>query len=255
MDNIPLFQRNIKYYESVSSTMDVARELALKNHQEGTVVVAKKQSHGRGRHGRKWYSPKEGGIWLTAIAHPKKCFSKIYTLSLVMGVGLLDALDTMGIKKKGLKWPNDIVIGDKKIAGILLESVPTSSKENIVLIGIGLNLITRKKIDHRMEFFDRYIGLGDILETQVNYEDTVNKILLCISYHYEKWCISGLSETLDIIRKYDTLYGHMVTTIQNGQNIRGKSIGINENGELLLECEKTHRCIVINAGEVSRVRT
>lgn len=116
--------KKVIVYDTVSSTMDIARNLEI-----GDVVVALSQTSGRGRKGRSWYSPR-GGLYLTIVTE-KMTPCRAVTLS---SVGVVQALNSLGIKAS-IKWPNDVIVDKKKISGIL--SITT---ENKTLIGIGVNV-------------------------------------------------------------------------------------------------------------------
>ena len=128
-------------YKCVKSTQDVAISLAEreKENVHGLVVVAESQKKGRGRHGKEWISP-YGGIWLSiVILHPKIQTTCIGLLPLVTALVVRDTIDeTTGLNAK-LKWPNDIVINEKKVSGILLDAATEQERILYAIIGIGLN--------------------------------------------------------------------------------------------------------------------
>jgi len=128
-------------YKCVKSTQDVAISLAEreKENVHGLVVVAESQKKGRGRHGKEWISP-YGGIWLSiVILHPKIQTTCIGLLPLVTALVVRDTIDeTTGLNAK-LKWPNDIVINEKKVSGILLDMATEQERILYAIIGIGLN--------------------------------------------------------------------------------------------------------------------
>jgi BirA family biotin operon repressor/biotin-[acetyl-CoA-carboxylase] ligase len=128
-------------YKCVKSTQDVAISFAEreKENVHGLVVVAESQKKGRGRHGKEWISP-YGGIWLSiVILHPKIQTTCIGLLPLVTALVVRDTIDeTTGLNAK-LKWPNDIVINEKKVSGILLDAATEQERILYAIIGIGLN--------------------------------------------------------------------------------------------------------------------
>ncbi len=128
-------------YKCVKSTQDVAISLAEreKGNVHGLVVIAESQKKGRGRHGKEWISP-YGGIWLSiVILHPKIQTTCIGLLPLVTALVVRDTIDeTTGLNAK-LKWPNDIVINEKKVSGILLDAATEQERILYAIIGIGLN--------------------------------------------------------------------------------------------------------------------
>jgi len=125
--------KSLHYFSRLESTNDTARGLADQGAPEGTVVVAREQSAGRGRLGRRWASP-PGGLWLSVILRPRRPASEWARLALAASVGIAIALErAMGIRAQ-VKWPNDLVLDGRKLGGILLEAAGS-----YVVIGIGLN--------------------------------------------------------------------------------------------------------------------
>lgn len=130
---------SVHYFESVDSTSTYAKALAKAGAPEGTAVIAKMQTGGRGRMGRTFHSP-EGGLYVTLILRPKCQAAELMHLTCAAGVAASDAIyDVSGIRP-GLKWINDLVIGTKKVGGILAEmSLTPEGAIDFALIGIGIN--------------------------------------------------------------------------------------------------------------------
>lgn len=121
----------------VTSTLDLAHELAREGAPAGTAILADEQRRGRGRQGRVWHSPKGVGIWLGYIARPAAPLES-GVLGLRVGLALVDALATLGFEPR-LKWPNDVMVSDRKAAGILCEA-RTDERGSWVAIGVGINV-------------------------------------------------------------------------------------------------------------------
>lgn len=128
-------------YDVVNSTNDRLKELALQGAPEGTLVFAKKQTHGRGRLGRQWRSP-EGGFYLSVLLYPLTP-KRITDLPFLVGVAIVQTLSQILPKffEVSLKWPNDVLVNRKKIAGILSEAVGENEVYTAV-IGLGINVNT-----------------------------------------------------------------------------------------------------------------
>ncbi len=122
----------------VSSTNEVAKELARAGAEDGTAVVAETQSGGRGRRGRQWLSP-QGGIWLSVILRPGVGLKDVASYTLLTGVAVAAAINKVTGLKAGIKWPNDILIRDKKVGGILAEVFGEWQAVDFLVIGIGVN--------------------------------------------------------------------------------------------------------------------
>jgi len=123
---------------AVTSTNDEAKRLARAGATEGTVVVAARQEGGRGRLGRTWESP-EGGAYFSAILRPGVLPTAVSCLALVVALGVADGLAKLGVQT-GLKWPNDVLLDGRKLAGILLEMSAEADKVEWVVAGVGINV-------------------------------------------------------------------------------------------------------------------
>lgn len=125
--------------DEVSSTMDVAHALAADGASAGTLVLAERQTAGRGRAGKQWSSPAGTGLWLTLIERPRDR-AGIEVLSLRVGLELARALDSVALARVQLKWPNDIFADGRKLAGVLVEARWREQRPDWVTIGVGLNV-------------------------------------------------------------------------------------------------------------------
>ncbi len=121
----------------VTSTLDLAHELAQEGAPAGTVVLADEQVKGRGRQGRHWHSPKGRGVWLGYIARPTARLES-GVLALRVGLAVVEALGTLGCEA-WLKWPNDVILADRKAAGVLCEA-RVAGETGWIAIGIGVNV-------------------------------------------------------------------------------------------------------------------
>lgn len=123
---------------SVTSTLDIVHALADEGAPPGTVVVADEQVAGRGRQGRRWHSPPGTGIWLGYLARPART-TETGLLALRVGLAVVDALSDLGVSA-GLKWPNDVILRDRKLAGILCEARWAADRLVWVAVGVGINV-------------------------------------------------------------------------------------------------------------------
>jgi BirA family transcriptional regulator, biotin operon repressor / biotin---[acetyl-CoA-carboxylase] ligase len=124
----------------LESTQDHARQLALLGEPDGTAVMTLRQTKGRGRMGRAWVSPPERNLALSLILRPNLAPSQAAMLGLAASIAVAEAIETMGIARAELKWPNDVLVASKKIAGILPEAHLNTDRINFVIMGIGLNV-------------------------------------------------------------------------------------------------------------------
>ncbi|HEX9894649.1 MAG TPA: biotin--[acetyl-CoA-carboxylase] ligase [Gemmatimonadales bacterium] len=130
----------VQWHDSLPSTMDTAHALAARGAPHGTAVAAREQTAGRGRRGRSWHSPR-GGLWLSVICRPAEASGMEY-LSLRVGLAVADALERLlpGLPRLTVKWPNDLLLGGRKLAGILCEARWESGKPAWVVAAVGLNV-------------------------------------------------------------------------------------------------------------------
>jgi BirA family biotin operon repressor/biotin-[acetyl-CoA-carboxylase] ligase len=129
----------VELFETVSSTQDVAHELAAAGAPAGTLVLANEQTSGRGRHGRPWTSEPGAGVWLTLIERPTDSASAD-VLSLRVGLALARALDRFASDRIRLKWPNDVYSAGRKLAGVLAEARWRDGAIEWVAVGVGINV-------------------------------------------------------------------------------------------------------------------
>ena len=132
--------KEIQAFHTLGSTNEVAFRLAEAGSAEGTIVVAEKQTAGRGRLSRKWYSPPGLGIWLSLILRPQIPLARVPALSLCAGLACTQTTEKLTGKIALLKWPNDAYLNGKKFAGVLTELSAEADRVNFVVLGIGINL-------------------------------------------------------------------------------------------------------------------
>jgi len=126
----------VEHHESLGSTNDRLKELAREAAVEWTVVVADSQSGGRGRHGNTWTSPR-GNLYLSVLLRPGR--APVSLVPLLAGVGAAEALEGLGVQAS-LKWPNDLVVGERKLGGFLAEAATTGESLDWIVLGAGINI-------------------------------------------------------------------------------------------------------------------
>ena len=136
--------RRVHWLESTASTNDLAARLAESGAEEGTIVVAERQTAGRGRHGRVWFSPPGAGLYVSVIVRPASDGSNdenpAALLTLASGVAIAEAVRAVTGLPAEIKWPNDVLIGGRKLAGILAEAAVQAGMLQFVVVGFGVNL-------------------------------------------------------------------------------------------------------------------
>ena len=143
--NTKVIGREILIFDEVNSTNDIAMEMGAKGREEGLVVIAESQSHGKGRLGRTWISPKGVNLYLSILLRPDFSPLQASALTMMASVAAAEAItETTGLRAV-IKWPNDILIEQKKVSGILTEMNAEEEKINYVVIGIGININMKKE--------------------------------------------------------------------------------------------------------------
>ena len=128
-----------RWLAETASTNDVAREWALAGAPDGAVVVADKQTHGRGRRERMWNSPAGTGLYVSFILRPDWPATQAAQLAILGGMAAFHALELAGVKNLRVKWPNDILAGGRKICGVLVEPRLGAERIEFAIVGIGIN--------------------------------------------------------------------------------------------------------------------
>lgn len=134
------FAENVRAFESVGSTNDVLRQMAGDGAPAGTVVVADEQTAGRGRMGRQWQAPPGSSLLFSVLFRPELPAGDVYRLVMACGLATAEAAEAAAGRRVDVKWPNDLQIGGKKLAGILPESAIVGERPLWVIAGVGLNV-------------------------------------------------------------------------------------------------------------------
>ncbi len=225
-------------FVSLASTQDKAKQLAKKG-SFNKVIIAEKQTKGRGRFNRKWFSS-QGGLWMSIILKPSNIRNSQY-LTFAAAVAVVNSIKKTANLNAKIKWPNDVHYNGKKLCGILTESI--LGKENYVIVGIGLN-INQKKFPEEIE--DKATSLK--LITKKNFdikkmsELVANKFFILYDKFYNK---NRLDKILDLWKKHcDTLSKEAEVTTKKGKFI-GKAVGIDDNLNLILKLRNNKRIRII----------
>lgn len=219
------------YMDSVSSTNTICYELAEKGAPSGFVLCADSQTAGRGRRGNHWESPK-GGLWFSVLLRPSCTLQEAQALTLVTAVGLCRGLMYYPGLRAGIKWPNDIYSGGRKLCGILSELKPGETCPEYVVIGIGINLSTAGLTDR---IVSEAAGMEDILCDSVDKRELLCRLLLGLESAYDQY-ISGQKERLfEEWKNHALLLGVPVVVETPGGELRGVPMGLTDDGFLLLD--------------------
>jgi BirA family biotin operon repressor/biotin-[acetyl-CoA-carboxylase] ligase len=238
-------------YRSVKSTNDLAAQMAEQGAPEGTIVTAEQQTQGRGRLGRTWHSPEGSGIYLSIILRPRFTPDKAPGLSLMTALALADTLSSRCPGEVRIKWPNDVLLSGRKVAGILTELSAERGKINHVLVGVGVN-VNQKADDFPDELRSIATSLRRITKKPTNRAELLREFLYRFEQEYAKYIKSGLQPSRKRLKNYSALLGYQVRLLSASQELEGKAVDIDPDGALVLEYGGSR--FRISAGEVSVVK-
>lgn len=226
-----------RYFDQVDSTQRVAAELAQNGADQGTVVIAERQSAGRGRLGRTWHSPAGVNLYMTVILRPRMPMAEVPRLSLVAGVAVAEALETIAPGLVALKWPNDIWLRKRKAGGIIAEAVTDATQGLLcVLLGIGLNLNLASN-DIPPELRDKATSILITTGRECDRVQFAATLFNLLDVRYRAMEADGFSAIRSIYERYFALNGRRVTVVDGGTTTCGMVCGIDADGALILETE------------------
>ncbi len=241
--------RKIYYFDTVDSTQSFALKLALKSHENGTLIVAKQQTHGRGRQNRKWVSP-EGGIWLSILLKPNFEVSQVSLFPMLVSLALAIAIEnTFGLEPR-LKWPNDVMLDNKKVAGILVDAAVESNQISYLVIGVGINFKIKQSTITKIVKGSNY-GITTLVgkKTHVDPVTFLQAFLVELEKLYNKLIANNVSGIKNNWEKRSSTIGKNVKISTPNGYVRGRAIGIDNDGALLVSNKgKTQRLLV---GDIS----
>jgi len=243
-----LENRKIIYYQKTDSTNMRIEDLARNGAAHGTVVIAKEQTAGRGRRGRRWESPPDGNIYMSVLLRPEIEADKAPMLTLVMAYSIATVLQNQGYEDVQIKWPNDLIISRKKVCGILTEMHLQGTEIDYVTVGVGINANTKQ---FPSELQDKATSLSLESGRTEECDLLIENILQRFDEEYNQFLkeknLSFLQET------YNQLLANRereVQVLEPGNAYTAYALGINQNGELIVRThEGTEQAVF--AGEVS----
>ena len=237
--------REIRIFDRVSSTQDAARELVQKHAAGGTVILAESQIRGRGRFGKSWFSPPGSGILVSVILYPRK-FSKVNIISIAAAIAAANAIEKVSGLRALVKWPNDIVISGRKIAGVLIE---TAGKALIVGIGVNVNIDIE---DFPPAIRESATSVLRELGRKVSRIALIRELLIQIEHYYCELEDSGIVSILREFRELSYVTGRQVTVFSKGRILEGEALSVDDEGALVVRLDSGVRKRILT-GEVREV--
>ena len=248
------FASRVEWYELVSSTNDVADRIAAAGGTHGTVVSAESQEKGRGRLGRTWHSPPGAGLYVSVVLRPVEVFGRAAVdslsgaswITLTAGVALAEALRCATGLAATIKWPNDLVVGGRKVCGILAEASTVGGELRHIVLGFGVNVLASS---YPLEIADRATSVEAELGRSADGAELFGESLACLAERLRQLATGGFDAILDTWRALSpTSRGSRVETASAGGWAQAVTAGIDLDGALLVRAGDTVRRVV--AGEV-----
>lgn len=212
-----------RYYPRVASTNDLAKSWLLDGAPDGAVVIADEQARGRGRSGRVWQTPPGAALALSIVLHPPP--AQVAHVNMIGALSVHDLAAKVGCEDIGIKWPNDIQVGGKKISGVLVENVWMPDRLRGAVLGIGVNV----RVDFsQTDLRDTAASLEDFAERRLERAELIRILLERVAYWYQLIESDALYETW---RSRLNMLGRAVFV----DGISGRSLDVRPDGALLIE--------------------
>jgi len=235
----------IYYFNTIDTTQNFAMKIASKKNENGSIIISKKQTGGRGRMKRKWKSP-VGGIWMSIIVHPK--FDVTYTtlIPIATSLALCIAIEkTLKINTK-LKWPNDITLKGKKVAGVLTDASITSNHIESVVLGIGINFkINPNELESSIKKTPNFYGVTTLVKKNESMVPLIKQFLYELENVLKLINSAQIKKIRNEWTKRSSTIGKNISIVINDGHIRGRALKIDNDGGLVIsKGKKTERVLV-----------
>ncbi len=226
--------KRIHHFQTIDSTNSKAYQLALDGAEEGEVVLSESQEKGRGRLGRRWFSPPSLNLYLSVILRPKIPPHQAPLITLMAAVATADAIRKFSGLLPQIKWPNDILLRGRKVAGLLNEIHSEMDRIHFVILGIGVNLNTDEK-----RFSKEIRPTATSLKIEMGQRVSRKAFLQCLLFELERWYSVFLEEgsaaVLKAWRDRANIKGKEVKVTSFGETVVGTAVDVDSDGALILE--------------------
>jgi len=233
--------------ETIDSTNRLAAELARAGAEEGTVVLAEQQTAGRGRLGRTWVSPARLNLYASVVLRPAMPPLEVPRLTLVAGIAVADAIARTVPLPVEIKWPNDVLLAGRKVAGVLTELEAETERVRFVIVGIGVNLNAARS-DFPPELQSKATSLALASGAPVDRAAFAARLLSALDAHYATFLRGGFAALRQRYEELHCLTGRRVT-IDGKPPLTGVVRGVDDGGALLVESGGTIERVI--SGEVT----
>jgi len=243
--NTEFLGKRVYYFDTIDTTQNFAMKIASKSNENGTVVISKKQTGGRGRMKRKWKSP-AGGIWMSIILHPKFDVSYATLVPIATSLALCMAIEKILKIKPELKWPNDVTLKGKKVAGVLVDtSIISNEIENMVL-GIGINFkIKPHELTSTIKKTPNFYGVATLVKKNERALPLVHQFLYELENVFQLINSRRIRKIKNEWTKRSSTIGRNVSIITSEGNVNGKAVKIDSDGALIISKGKKAEKILV----------
>lgn len=239
----------IRYQDEVESTNTTLLELGEKGASEGTVVIADKQTRGRGRLEHSWISPAGKNLYISILFRPEIVAIDAPVFTLIASIALVEVIQKLGLDDVNIKWPNDIRIAGKKVSGVLTEMRPRREMTDFIVVGIGVNInMSREEINSE---------IGDVATIATSIKENLDKdldrakfaadLLIELEKWYKVFTNRGRGKST-ILSEWASKWGdkdkRVSVSINDEEEFEGKAVGIDDKGYLIVE---------LNSGDTTKV--
>jgi BirA family transcriptional regulator, biotin operon repressor / biotin---[acetyl-CoA-carboxylase] ligase len=231
--------RDIRVFQETTSTNDVIEKLARDGVREGVVVFAESQTRGRGRLARRWVSPPKLGLWFSILLRPDLRPQEATRLTVASATALRRAIQSQTGLQPEIKWPNDILIRGRKVAGILTELSAELDQVNHLVLGIGVN-VNLNPADLPAELRKLATSLKAELGSPVSRPALAVAILRELDHDYARVVSGQFTTVADEWERHGTTIGHEAVIRVGKREIRGRAETLGEDGELLVRTDHGH---------------
>ncbi len=231
-----LIGREIFPFGRVTSTNDVAFSLARGGSPEGTLVIAEEQVRGKGRLGRDWHSPPGLGLWFSIVLRPDITPHESSTVSLAVALAVAGVIrDSYGVDAR-IKWPNDVLVGPRKVCGILTEAEFREDRVEFVVVGVGINVLHAES-DFPEDLRAVATSISVESRAEVNRIEVISRVLRAVEDKYGHLCRKGFEDIRREILPLSSLMGRMTRVLTGNGTTEGVAIDIDETGALIIRGE------------------
>ena len=239
---------NIIRYKSVTSTNDIAKKLARSGYPELSIIVAQSQSQGRGRRGKDWHSPAGKGLYCSIILQPDFSLDHIWFFSLLSGLIVCEAVASLTDLSPGLKWPNDVMVERRKLAGVLIESTVNRQRITNIIIGIGINFdfsqIEMAKLDNSATC------LSLLTDRVIDADQLLQEIITSLQkYYFNSKLLIEPQRLVELWNEKCVHLGMNVVLYSAAEKYFGKFIAVDNQARAIVEID--HKIKKFTSGDLS----